>query len=93
MSLSVYLAGNTFRLLKGMFFIIANIGEIFGKVWEFAVNHETINQIQLILLVTGFLFTVLAGYLSSKRLSPDSKEMQQSMLAVGITAVVYLIIG
>jgi len=65
-SLSVYLAENTFRLLKGIFFILSKIGELFGKVWEFAVDFETINHIQLVLLWTGFLFTIWAGYVISK---------------------------
>ena len=93
LSLSVYLAENTFRLLKGLSFITENIGEFFGKVWKFSINFETINHLQLILLSAGFLFTVWAGYLISRKLSNDENELKQSMLAVGITAIVYLIIG
>ncbi|MDD5473571.1 MAG: 4Fe-4S binding protein [Candidatus Methanoperedens sp.] len=93
LSLSVYLAENTFRLLKGLFFIAENTGKFFGKVWEFAINFETINQLQIILLAAGFLFTVWAGYLISRRDSDSGEELQQSMIAVGLTAVVYLVIG
>jgi len=93
LSLSVYLAENTFRLLKGLFFMAGKIGEFFGKVWEFAVDFDTINQLQIILLVTGFIFTVWAGYLIGKRTSSNEKEKEQSMLAVGFTAVIYLFIG
>ncbi len=93
LSLSVYLAENTFRLLKGLFYIAETIGKFFGKVWEFAINFDTINQMQIILLSLGFIFTLWAGYLISKRLSNGEKELQQSMIAVGATAVIYLFIG
>ncbi|MFZ2411591.1 MAG: 4Fe-4S dicluster domain-containing protein, partial [Candidatus Methanoperedens sp.] len=93
LSLSVYLAENTFRLLKGLFFIIENIGEFFGKVWEYAVDFEAINQLQIILLIAGFIFTVWAGYLISKRNSQSEKELRQSMVAISITAIVYMFIG
>jgi len=93
LSLSVYLAENTFRLLKGLFFIIENIGEFFGKVLSFTPDFETINQLQIILLSAGFIFTILAGYLISKRISNRENELQQSILAVSITAVVYFFIG
>ncbi len=93
LSLSVYLAENTFRLLKGLFYIAETIGKFFGKVWEFAINFDTINHMQIILLSLGFIFTLWAGYLISKRLSNGEKELQQSMIAVGATAVIYLFIG
>jgi hypothetical protein len=93
LSLSVYLAENTFRLLKGLFYIAETIGKFFGKVWEFAINFDTINQMQIILLSLGFIFTLWAGYIISKRLSNGEKELQQSMIAVGATAVIYLFIG
>ena len=93
LSLSVYLAENTFRLLKGLFYITETIGKFFGKVWEFAINFDTINHMQIILVSLGFIFTLWAGYLISKRLSNGEKELQQSMIAVGATAVIYLFIG
>lgn len=93
LSLSVYLAENTFRLLKGLFYITETIGKFFGKVWEFAINFDTINHMQIILLSLGFIFTLWAGYLISKRLSNGEKELQQSMIAVSVTAVIYLFIG
>jgi ferredoxin len=93
LSLSVYLAENTFRFLKGMFYITANIGKLFGKAWEFAINFQTINNIQILLLLAGFIFTVWAGYLISKRVSISEKELRKSMIAVGITSIVYLFIG
>ncbi len=85
-SLSVYLAENTFRLLKGIFFILSKIGELFGKVWEFAVDFETINHIQLVLIWSGFIFTIWAGYVISK-------TVKKGMIIVAITAIIYLIIG
>ncbi len=93
LALSVYLAENTFRFLKGMFLITANIGKLFGKVWEFAINFQTINQIQILLLIAGFIFTLWAGYLISKRVSKGEIEWRQGMLAIGITALVYLFAG
>ena len=93
LSLSVYLAENTFRLLKGLFFIIKNTGELFGKVWEYAVDFETINHLQIILLAAGFIFTLWAGYHISRRLSQGEKELRQSMTAISITAIVYMFIG
>ncbi len=93
LSLSVYLAENTFKLLNGLLYIAETIGKFFGRVWDFPINFEAINQIQLILLSAGFLFTIWAGYLISKRLSNSEKDLQQSMMAVGITAVIYMYIG
>ncbi len=93
LSLSVYLAENLFRLLKGLFFIAESTGEFFGKVWKFAVNFETINQAQIILLIAGFAFTVWAGYLISKRVSNSEEEVRRGIIAVSIVAVVYLFIG
>lgn len=93
LSLSVYLAENTFRFLKGMFLITATIGGFFGEVWEFAINFQTINNIQIMLLFAGFIFTLWAGYLISKRVSKNDIELRQNMLAVGVTAIVYLLIG
>lgn len=93
LSLSVYLAENTFRLLKGIFFIFTKTGEMFGKVWEFAIDFETINQLQLVFLTLGFMFTIWAGYLISKRRSTGGKEALQGIIAVDFAAVVYLIIG
>jgi uncharacterized membrane protein YjjP (DUF1212 family) len=93
LALSVYLAENTFRLVKGMFLITTTIGKLFGNVREFAVSFQTINQIQILLLISGFIFTVWAGYLISKRLSKSDKELRQSMFAIGITAIIYLLIG
>jgi len=93
LSLSVYLAENTFRFLKGMFLITGTIGGFFGEVWEFAVNFQTINNIQILLLLAGFIFTLWAGYLISKRVSNSDKELRQSMLTTGVTAIVYLFIG
>lgn len=91
MSLSVYLAENTFRLLKGLSFIAESTGKFFGKVWELAINFETINQLQILLFIAGFLFTIWAGYLIGRRNS--EKELRQSMIAVSLTAIVYFIIG
>jgi ferredoxin len=93
LSLSVYLAENTFRLLKGLFFIAANIGSFFGKIWEFSPDFDTIDMLQISLLGAGFIFTIWAGYLISKRNSKDENELKQSMIALSFTAVVYLIIG
>ena len=93
LSLSVYLAENTFRLLKGLFYIAANIGSFFGKIWEFSPDFDTIDMLQITLLVAGFIFTIWAGYLISKRNSKDENELKQSMMALSLTAVVYLIIG
>lgn len=93
LSLSVYLAENTFRLLKGLFYIASNIGSFFGKIWEFSPDFDTINLFQILLLAAGFIFTFWAGYLISKRNSQSENELQQSMIAIGFTAVVYLIIG
>jgi len=93
LSLSVYLAENTFRLLKGLFFIAASAGQFFGKVWEYAVDFETINSMQIILLISGFIFTLWAGYLISKKIHNSEKEVRQSMMVVGFTAIVYLILG
>jgi len=93
LSLSVYLAENTFRLLKGLFYIAANIGSFFGKIWEFSPDFDTIDMLQITLLAAGFIFTIWAGYLISKRNSKDENELKQSMMALSLTAVVYLIIG
>ena len=93
LSLAVYLAENTFRLLKGLFYIIAGIGQFFGKVWEFAVDFDTIDHMQIGLLAAGFIFTIWAGYLISKKVSTGKNELKQGMLAVSIIAVVYLGIG
>src|SRR3972149_1934479 len=93
LSLSVYLAENMFRLLKGLFFLTETAGKFLGKVWEFSINFETINQMQIILLLGGFIFTVWAGYIISKKASGSEKDLRKSMLAVGITAIVYLFIG
>jgi ferredoxin len=93
LSLSVYLAENTFRLLKGLFYIAANIGSFFGKIWEFSPDFDTIDTLQITLLAAGFIFTIWAGYQISKRNSKDEKELKQSMIPLGFTAIVYLIIG
>ncbi|HEY6585850.1 MAG TPA: 4Fe-4S binding protein [Candidatus Methanoperedens sp.] len=93
LGLSVYLAENTFRLLKGLFFVAASIGNFFGRIWEFSPDFDTINRLQIFLLVSGFIFSLWAGYLISKRDSQDENELQQSMIAFGFTAIVYLIIG
>jgi len=93
LSLSVYLAENTFRLLKGLFYIAASIGSFFGKIWEFSPDFDTINHLQMLLLIAGFVFTLWAGYLISKRATNMEDELQSSMVAIGFTAVVYLIIG
>lgn len=93
LSLSVYLAENIFRLLKGLFFLAGTAGGFLGKVWEFNPDFETINQLQIILLAAGFIFTVWAGYLISKRSSQSEKELRQSMIAISITAILYMFIG
>ncbi len=93
LSLSVYLAENTFRLLKGLLFITAGIGQFFGKVWEFAIDFETIDHMQIALLTAGFIFTIWAGYLISKKVSNSEHELKQGIIAVTITAIVYLGIG
>lgn len=92
LSLSVYLAENLFRLLKGLFFITESIGGFFGKVWKFAINFEP-NHVQIILLIAGFAFTVWAGYLISKRVSNSEEEVKRGIIAVSIVAVIYLFIG
>ncbi|MCZ7394043.1 MAG: hypothetical protein O8C56_12080, partial [Candidatus Methanoperedens sp.] len=93
LGLSVYLAENTFRLLKGLFFLAENAGKVFGRVWQFDVNFDTINQAQILILLAGFIFSVWAGYLISKRQSVDHKEFRQSMTAISVTAIIYLFIG
>lgn len=93
LSLSVYLAENTFRLLKGLFYIAADIGSIFGKIWEFSPDFDTINMLQILLLITGFIFTLWAGYLISKKTSENENEFQKILIAIGLTAVIYLMIG
>ncbi len=93
LSLSVYLAENTFRLLKGLFFITGVIGQLFGKVWEFAVDFDAIDHVQIALLSAGFIFTIWAGYLISKKVSNSEHELKQGMTALGIVAVIYLGIG
>ena len=84
LGLSVYLAENTFRLLKGLFFVAASIGSFFGRIWEFSPDFDTINRLQIFLLVSGFIFSLWAGYLISKRDSQDENELQQSMIAIRI---------
>lgn len=93
LSLSVYLAENTFRLLKGLFFMVETAGKSLGKVWEFSINFETINQMQIILLASGFIFTLWAGYLISSRQPDGEKGLKQGMIAVCATAAIYLFIG
>jgi hypothetical protein len=93
LSLSVYLAENMFRLLKGIFFLIETAGKFLGQIWQFSMNFETINQMQIILLLGGFIFTIWAGYLMSEKASENNDDLHRSVLAVGITAIVYLIIG
>lgn len=93
LGLSVYLAENTFHLLKGLFYIASNIGNFFGRIWEFSPDFGTINRLQIFLLAAGFIFTLWAGFLISKKNSPNENEVQKSMIALGFTAVVYLIIG
>jgi len=93
LSLSIYLAENTFRLLKGLFYIAESLGSFFGKIWEFSPDFDTINHLQIFLLIAGFAFTLWAGYLISKRTSEMENELQQSMIAIGFTAVVYFMIG
>lgn len=93
LSLSVYLAENTFRLLKGLFFIVASIGSFFGKIWEFSPDFDTINHLQILLLLAGFAFTLWAGYLISKRISDKENEVRQSFIAIVFTSVVYFMIG
>ncbi|MCZ7384757.1 MAG: 4Fe-4S binding protein [Candidatus Methanoperedens sp.] len=93
LSLSVYLAENTFRLLKGLFFIVGVIGQLFGKVWEFAVDFDAIDHVQIALLSAGFIFTIWAGYLISKKVSNSEHELKQGMIALGIVAIIYLGIG
>jgi hypothetical protein len=44
-------------------------------------------------LSAGFIFTIWAGYIISKKFSNSKKEIKQSMIAVSATAVVYLFIG
>ena len=92
LSLSVYLAENTFRLLKGLFFIAASIGSFFGRIWEFSPDFDAINRLQILLVGAGFIFTLWAGYLISNA-KADENEMNKSMMAIGFTAIVYLIIG
>jgi hypothetical protein len=63
------------------------------RVWEFSPDFDTINLMQILLLAVGFIFTLWAGYLISKRDSKDENELPQGMITVGFTAFVYLIIG
>ncbi len=93
LSLTVYLAENMFRLLKGLFFIAGTIGGLFGRVWDFAVDFDTINHLQIILLVAGLIFTLWAGYLISKKVSINEKELKQGMVVVSIVSAVYFLIG
>ncbi|HMB45648.1 MAG TPA: 4Fe-4S binding protein [Candidatus Methanoperedens sp.] len=93
LGLSVYLAENTFRLLKGLFFIVESIGNLFGRIWEFSPDFDTINLLQLLLLAVGFISTLWAGYIISKRNSKEENEFQQSMIAIGCMAVIYFVIG
>jgi ferredoxin len=93
LSLSVYLAENTFRLLKGLFFIAASIGSFFGRIWEFSPDFDTINLMQILLLAAGFIFTLWAGYFIVRKNSQYENELIQGMTAIGFTAIVYLIIG
>ncbi len=93
LGLSVYLAENTFRLLKGFFYIAETIGNVFGRTWEFSPDFNIIDMFQILLLGSGFLFTLWAGYLISKRNSKDDDEIRRSTAAICFTAVVYLLIG
>lgn len=93
LSLSVYLAENTFRLIKGMLYIIENTGNALGYVWEFSIGFETINQMQIILLSIGFIFTLCAGYLISLRISDDENNIRNGIVSVSAAAIIYLIIG
>lgn len=93
LSLSVYLAENTFRLLKGLFYIASSIGGIFGQVWEFDISFESINQFQIMLLLGGFFFTLWAGYILSKRTSKSEEGLHKSLIAIVFTAIVYIFIG
>jgi ferredoxin len=93
LSFTVYLAENIFHLLKGLFFIAGKIGGIFGQVWDFAVDFDTINHLQVILLIAGLIFTVWTGLLISQKVSANEKELQQSMIAISIISAVYFLIG
>src|SRR3972149_7754183 len=79
LSLSVYLSENMFRLLKGIFFLTETTGKFLGQVWEFSINFETINQMQIILLLGGFIFTIWVGYLISKKASENNDDLNRSM--------------
>jgi len=93
LGLSVYLAENTFRLLKGIFFIVESAGNLLGRTWEFSPDFDTINLLQLLLLGAGFISTLWAGYIISKRNSKEESEFQQNIIAIGGMAVIYFVIG
>jgi len=76
-----------------LFFIAASIGNLFGRIWEFSPDFDTINMMQILLLVSGFIFTLWAGYLISRRDTQDENKLQRGMIAVGFTAIIYLLIG
>jgi hypothetical protein len=62
LALSVYLAENTFRFLKGILFIISTIGGWFGYIWVFDLTFESILMLQIALLLLGFLGSIWAVF-------------------------------
>ncbi|MCL7475464.1 MAG: 4Fe-4S binding protein [ANME-2 cluster archaeon] len=95
LGLAAYMAWNLFKLLRGIFFGIyevthwAGLNIISGNP---SLDYETINALQILILIAGFAFSVWLGY-GLARNQKDNKRTGSGLTGAVVVMTLYVIAG
>jgi len=89
--LAIYLADSIFRVVRGILYIISKIGRDEVNIVVF-LNMETINTIQILFILIGFISSVWIGYQLSIKTSAQSNRFLHLTPLLFMMAI-YTLIG
>ncbi len=90
-ALSVYLAENAFRFIRGIFYLASGLGDLLGRAWIFSISLDTITIIQILLLIGGFMFSAWAGIRMSRQHPEEPRA--RFLFPLFFTLTIYLALG
>jgi hypothetical protein len=91
LSLSVYMAENTFRFVKGATHMIMETLRLVSIHWQPSFEFQSINHFQITLIITGYLASLALAHHISKGLYKESVKVRKSMLTTFLLLTVYLL--
>lgn len=91
LSLSVYMAENSFRFVKGTTHVIMEALQQAGIHWQPSFEFQSINHFQIALVFMGYTGSLVLAYHLSKQIHRESVNERKSVSAALILLTAYLV--